>query len=106
MPIKVIFDKEIHVVKGQLKTFSDILEFIKNSFARLPEAFQLYYLDSDQDQITLSCDEDLKALDLSGKGSVRIYISGLDDSKILTKEDLSRSSILNNHDEEEVFQVV
>ena len=62
MPIKIAFGKEIHICKNQLESFSELLQFISMSFKCLPLSFNLFYEDQDGDRITLSCDEDFRAL--------------------------------------------
>lgn len=61
MPIKVVYEKEIHIFKGS-NTQKALQNFIENSFQKIPQNYILYYVDSDNDKITLSCDEDLLAL--------------------------------------------
>lgn len=73
MSIKVQFKKEIHLFKGD-KTYEDLLTFVESSFQKLPTTFILYYLDSDNDNITLSCDEDFLALIETHKGTPKIFI--------------------------------
>jgi hypothetical protein len=34
--IKIAFDKEIHLYKGQLSSFQELLNFVKGSFKKLP----------------------------------------------------------------------
>jgi len=73
MPLKIQFEKETHIYKGQLDSFKELLSYITLNFKSLPASFSLYYMDSDMDQITLSCDEDIQVLKES-KSQIKIYV--------------------------------
>ena len=81
MPFKVVFDKEIHVYKGDQTSFSELLKFIQNY---VKEPFQLFFKDQDGDNITISCDQDLSAL--ANEKNVKIYVQ-LTSSAESTQED-------------------
>lgn len=61
MSIKVKFDKEIHIFKGQ-ESFKNLQNFVKTSFKYTPKSYLFQYEDLEGDFITISCDEDLKFL--------------------------------------------
>lgn len=65
--MKVQFENEIHVFRGNQNSFCDLVEFIKASFTQIPSHFQIYYVDQDGDNIIISCDEDLKAINVDKK---------------------------------------
>lgn len=44
-----------------MKTFEDLKKVIKLKFDSLPDKIRIYYVDSDNDEITISCDEDLQS---------------------------------------------
>ncbi len=71
--IKFIYMKEIHVYKGSLDSLDSLKNFIKSSFASIPENFKLSYNDSEGDIISISCDQDVQSLEQE-KGVFKIYI--------------------------------
>lgn len=74
MPFKVKHNKEIHIFKGP-EDFQSLTSFVENSFKSVPEDYILYYIDCDGDQITLSCDEDLKALkETCDSKNIKVFI--------------------------------
>lgn len=44
----------------KLETFDQLKSFIIAKFTGLPERIKIFYLDSDNDEITVSCNEDLE----------------------------------------------
>ena len=48
MPLKVIYEKEIHIYKGN-NTINELSEFVNISFGKVPKDFVLTYTDSDGD---------------------------------------------------------
>jgi sequestosome 1 len=88
MSIKVIFDKEIHSYKGEMHRFSELLAYITKSFRQLPKTFNLYYRDAEDDQITLSCEEDFAAL-LESSKTPKIFIQrSQPDGELVSLEEL------------------
>jgi hypothetical protein len=97
--IKVVFDQEIHTFKGEMRSFSELLTYIAKSFRQLPQAFNLYYLDTENDQITLSCEEDFSAL-LENSKSPKIYIQRAHaDGQLISLKELKQSRIVQRSDQ-------
>ena len=75
MFFKIAFGKEIHVMNPKDKTsLSQLEEFIRIVFKRLPPKYMLTYLDAEGDQIALGNENDITILHESGQKSVKIYI--------------------------------
>ena len=78
------------------------MQAIKNSFKnKVPELFNLYYFDEDNDKIFLASDDDLLALfafhqNASLSKSIKIFIDGQD-------SDNSSSSIISKKDSVDNF---
>ncbi len=62
MKLKIQYLQEIHLFKGASNSFEELLNFTKQNFKNLPPSFKILYRDCDDDLITISCDEDLKAI--------------------------------------------
>ena len=73
---KVQCEGELHILSRQVN-FTGLKEFVRGSFRKVPQSFQLYYYDSEGDKIELTSDDDLTILyQLMGK-SEKIYIEKL-----------------------------
>jgi hypothetical protein len=51
----------MHLYRGE-KEFNSLKNYIKKSFQKVPEKFWLKYIDEDNDEITISCTEDIVSL--------------------------------------------
>lgn len=74
MSLKIKFNNQIHMYNGSSK-HADLLRFIETSFNKLPASYMLYYQDTDGDNITISCDEDIQALKETCEGTPKIFIT-------------------------------
>lgn len=75
MLIKIVYSKEIHVMKTtEAITFAGLEAFIKSVFKKLPAKYTLTYKDNDDDRISLDKDADVKILFESGMNKVKIEI--------------------------------
>lgn len=75
MFFKIAFGKEIHVMNPKDKlTLSQLKEFIRKVFKRLPPKYMLTYIDAEGDQIALGNENDIKILQESEIRSVKIHI--------------------------------
>ena len=75
MFFKIAFGKEIHVMNPKDKTtLTQLKEFIRTVFKRLPPKYMLTYTDSEGDQIALGNENDIAILHESGLRSVKIHI--------------------------------
>ena len=61
MSIKISYNGETHIVKNQPEEYSELIKVVATSFPRAPSALKVFYLDEDNDQITISCNSDLVA---------------------------------------------
>lgn len=91
----------------KLETFDQLKSFIKAKFTGLPERIKIFYLDSDNDEITVSCNEDLEYFLLEEKSisllSVKIYSDSdaTEEEEGGEDEDFSSSSCCDSESGEE-----
>lgn len=100
MIIKIIFNKEVHLHSKLPKDFADLQDFIRQSFTnKLPQNFQIHYVDSDGDKVVLGCDEDLEALlqiEELNKNPLKILVSRIDENGVdFSDEEIINSSEIN-----------
>ncbi|CAD8082959.1 unnamed protein product [Paramecium primaurelia] len=74
MKIKVVHNNEIHLLKLQNPTLQGIREHIQKIYPNIDSNFTLAYNDSENDQITLSCQEDLQVLVDEGIQTIKIFV--------------------------------
>ncbi len=76
MFFKISLGKEIHVMNSKESTVSltELKDFIKKVFKKLPQKFMLTYVDNEGDQITLGNENDIKILNESDFKCVKIII--------------------------------
>jgi len=87
MPVKICFNNQTHRIAQHPADFKSLLQKIVEIFGnQLPQSWTLQYLDSDDDKIMLSSQEDYKALleeEIgSSSKSVKIFIETLDENQI------------------------
>lgn len=58
---KVTFNGETKRFK-MTSDFNQLVTLTKNSFEQLPESLKFFYLDEEEEVISVSCDQDLKEL--------------------------------------------
>ena len=66
MILKIAYGKQIHLYNGN-RTLEDLQEHCSKVFNDLPLNYDFYYIDEDNDQITISCPDDLANLYLLEK---------------------------------------
>lgn len=59
MKFKVVHNKEIHLVKLDKPQLSTLKEHVKKIYPSINSNFKLTYFDNENDEISLSCQEDL-----------------------------------------------
>lgn len=75
MYAKLVFDKEIRLLKLDQQSFENLPTTLPKLFKTpLPEQFSLHFLDESNDFITLSSYEDLEFLCKSSKNPLKIFI--------------------------------
>lgn len=68
MLLKIHYNKETHLLNKKVN-FQELNSYIEDVFKEYPTSYELTYLDSDNDQITISNDEDLVTLYGTAVGS-------------------------------------
>lgn len=86
MIFKLIHNKEIHMLNKQV-THSELVEFVKASFRKVPKTFSLSYMDADGDVIAITGQEDLNVVYSMGTNMLRIIIEESNEVKVDTEED-------------------
>ena len=99
MPLKIQFREEKHVLKSIPTQFNDLLSFIQKTFKCLPKSFQLYYKDQDGDKITISCVEDLRALQEFSKYPRVVIEPSQENTLLINNDEMSASKIFSDVDE-------
>ena len=76
MFLKIALGKEIHVMnsKDSNVTLTELKDYIKKVFKKLPQKYMLTYIDDDGDQITIGNESDVRILNESGVKSAKIII--------------------------------
>ncbi|CAD8113398.1 unnamed protein product [Paramecium sonneborni] len=74
MKIKIVYNNEIHLLKSQNPTLSGIREHIIKIYPNLGSNFSLTYNDQENDQISLSCQEDLQVLIDEGIQTIKVFV--------------------------------
>ena len=75
MLFKVVFDKEIHILKSNnVKSLQDLKNSIPKVFKIYPKNFYLTYLDEDSDEITLATEADFSILLSTNTKSTKVMI--------------------------------
>lgn len=84
MPMKIEFNKEIHIFKGDLTNYNALSQYIEKTFADLPKNFEICYNDIDGDVITINSDEDLKVI-ASESSTLKFFVRESNISRIKTQ---------------------
>lgn len=67
--------KGINKIMLTAESYEDIIKFIKNNFFLKMSKWEMHYIDSDGDQITLDSELDFQTmLETTGKDHIKIYI--------------------------------
>ncbi|CAD8117268.1 unnamed protein product [Paramecium sonneborni] len=74
MKIKIVYNNEIHLFKSQNPTLSDLRSHIQKIFPNIDLNFKLTYNDQENDQITLSCQEDFQVLVDEGIQTIKVFV--------------------------------
>lgn len=64
LEIELFYHNKSVSIKSECEDFATLMKQVKENFPNLPNEhyLQLNYLDSDDDHITISCDEDIEAM--------------------------------------------
>jgi hypothetical protein len=65
------------IYEGELNNFEKLLNFIISQFhSKIPKSIYLFYKDSDDDDITISSDDDLQALcdEMKERQDVEVFV--------------------------------
>jgi hypothetical protein len=74
--LKISFNGEIHLLSTQPATIDDLVTSIRVSFKnRVPENFEMFYLDCDHDKIVIATNDDLNSMLTTSIGSVKIFVT-------------------------------
>ena len=81
MFFKVVYNKEVHIYNPK-DNCSYILfrNYIKEAFKKLPAKYQLYYIDEENDEVTLSNEQDFKIMAETSNKTVKIYIKEVNEN--------------------------
>jgi hypothetical protein len=106
MSLKFCFNNEIHKSNKRPEDFNALLEQVKLIFkGQLPPIFTLQYEDSEGDKVTLSCDEDYKALiESNGKQCLKIYVVAKEPS--FSSQFSEGLSFISKAESQENFQMI
>ncbi|CAD8097163.1 unnamed protein product [Paramecium primaurelia] len=74
MKIKIVHNNEIHLFKQQNPNLQGIREHIKKIYPNINTNFTLAYNDSENDQISLSCQDDLQVLVDEGIQTIKVFV--------------------------------
>ena len=87
MYAKLVFDKEIRLLKLDEQTFENLPTTLPKLFkTALPEQFSLHFLDESNDFITLSSFTDLDFLSKNSKNPVKLFIRKSENSLLAKKQ--------------------
>ncbi|EAS05304.1 PB1 domain protein (macronuclear) [Tetrahymena thermophila SB210] len=98
--ISIKFQDKLIKLEESVKTFEDLKKVIKLKFDSLPDKIRIYYVDSDNDEITISCDEDLQSFQSEEKDIV-INIKPYSDSDATDNEDFDDEEAEEEEEDEE-----
>jgi hypothetical protein len=80
MFIKLVLGNQIHILNKEI-TMTEIHSFIADRFKNIPESYNLTYIDSDGDTISIMSDNDIKSLQQSSNGkATKVFISKVESS--------------------------
>lgn len=80
MFFKLIFNKEVHIYNPKDKaSIKALTAYVHTAFKSLPSKFQFCYLDDENDEITLSTDNDFKIMMETSNKVVKIFIKEADE---------------------------
>jgi translation elongation factor P/translation initiation factor 5A len=75
MIFKVVFDKKIHLLKlSQQASIEDLKRAVAQAYQLQPEAFTLYYIDEEGDDITLNDEHDYAIMTSSELKTMKIKV--------------------------------
>ncbi|CAK60915.1 unnamed protein product (macronuclear) [Paramecium tetraurelia] len=74
MKFKLVHNKEIHLVKLDNPTLSALKAHVKKVYPQIDTNFKLTYFDNENDEISLSCQEDLQVLVDEAHQAVKLYV--------------------------------
>ncbi|CAD8205357.1 unnamed protein product [Paramecium octaurelia] len=74
MKFKLVHNKEIHLVKLDNPTLSALKAHVKKVYPQIDANFKLTYFDNENDEISLSCQEDLQVLVDEAHHTVKLYV--------------------------------
>lgn len=102
MLLKFTYQNETHVINLQEATrYSDLEDFIRKTFRKLPSQFTMSYTDEENDNISFMNDTDLENLKSLGLNKIRITISEecaimqcLDHSSLMNQEKFQTEEIM------------
>ncbi|KAL4428881.1 hypothetical protein ABPG74_001368 [Tetrahymena malaccensis] len=98
--IVIQFQDKLVNLEENVKTFDDLKKIIRQKFNSLPDKIRIYYVDSDNDEITISCDEDLQSFQFEEKDIV-ISIKPYSDSDATDNEDFEDEEAEEEEEEED-----
>ena len=73
--MKIVYLDEIRrIVRPQ--SYADLVQLTRESFKNLPASFRFFYIDSDEDIISITSEQDLmEALNCFPNVAIKIYVS-------------------------------
>ncbi|CAD8112630.1 unnamed protein product [Paramecium sonneborni] len=74
MKFKLVFNKEIHLVKLEKPTLQALQAHVQRVYPSINSNYKLTYLDNENDEISLTCQEDLQVLIDEAHQTVKLYI--------------------------------
>ena len=85
MILKVVFGSEIHLFNSN-QTYNELRNSIQKSFKKLPDNWTLSYSDTENDQVSIGSEEDLKIFQASviSDKPVKIFIYEVSEQRIVT----------------------
>ncbi|KAL4467531.1 hypothetical protein ABPG72_004599 [Tetrahymena utriculariae] len=98
--IIIQFQHKLVNLEENVNTFDDLKRIIRQKFDSLPDKIRIYYVDSDNDEITISCDEDLHSFQFEVKDVV-INIKPYSESDATDNEDFDDEEAEEEEEDEE-----